>query len=117
MAKIRTDDRYAQNLYAAMCNIRWQPRDVIPILKDEYWSCSWRAAGREVADLRARGEDYMDYYCSGIRGGTSYDLVNDDKYFERTGFVSEGEVTEEIEQDLLSIGWQWSEWPVNESTL
>ena len=55
------DRRYAQNLYAAMCNMRWQRLDVMPILKDEFWSCSWRYAGGIVADMREEG-DYMDWY-------------------------------------------------------
>jgi hypothetical protein len=39
MAKVQ-DEVYAQNLYAAMCNMRWQPQEVWSVLKDEYWSCS-----------------------------------------------------------------------------
>lgn len=103
LAKVK-EDRYAQNLYAAMCNILWQRIDVFPILKDEYWSCSWRSAGGIVADLRQEG-DYIDWYCSGIGAG----LGNGDEDGSK-GYVSEGTVTEEIELDLKQLGWQWREW-------
>jgi hypothetical protein len=100
------DKTYAQNVYAALCNMRWQPLDVMPILKDEYWSCSWRSAGGIVADLRGSGEDYLDYYCSGIGDG----LGNGDA--DRTlGYVPEGTVTDEIRADFASLGWHPSPWP------
>jgi hypothetical protein len=109
--KLRTSDSYAQNMYAAMCNMRWQKAEVWPTLKDEYWSASWRSSGGIVAELRAKGEDYMDYYCSGIKGGMSYDPADDDEYFAKNNYVSEGEVTEEIAADLAKLGWHPSPWP------
>lgn len=109
MAKIRQEDRYyAQNLYCAFSNMQWCPRDIIPALRQgdkDLWSASWRGAGGIVADLRNKGEDYMDYYCSGIKGATSYDPNDDTAYFEENKYVSEGEVTEEIQADLAKIGW------------
>jgi hypothetical protein len=100
------DKTYAQNVYAALCNMRWQPTEVWPVLKDEYWSCSWRSAGGIVADLRGSGEDYMDYYCSGIGDG----LGNGDA--DRTrGYVPEGTVTDEICNDFAALGWSPSPWP------
>jgi len=106
MAKLRQEDRYyAQNLYCAWCNMQWCKRDIWPVLKEEYWSASWRSAGGIVADLRNQNEDYMDYYCSGIKGGMSYDPADDDEYFEKHKYVSEGEVTEEILNDLDKLGW------------
>lgn len=104
--KARRYRHYAQNLYAAMCNMQWQKMDVIPILKDEYWSVSWRRAGGLVAELRDDGEDYMDYYCSGMRGGLSFDGKEDSDYFERTKYASEGVVTDEVREDLARLGWQ-----------
>jgi len=104
--KIRTRDDYAQNVYAALCNMRWQPADVMPILKDEYWSCTWRAAGGIVARFENQGGDYLDWYCSGIGDG----LGNGDA--DRTkGFVPEGTVTDEIREDFATLGWTPSEWP------
>lgn len=104
MAKIRADDRsYAQNLYAAWCNMQWCKRETWPILAEEYWTASWRGAGGIVADLRNKGEDYMDYYCTGIRE-VSYD-EEENKTWDTLGYASEGEVKERIEKDLSSIGW------------
>jgi len=95
LAKVRNSDSYAQNLYAAICNNDFQKREVLPILKDETCSYSWRYAGGIIADMRQEG-DYLDWYCSGINdGATSY----------QNGYVSESVVTEEIEQDLLKLGW------------
>ena len=102
MLKIK-DKTYAQNVYAALCNMRWQVKEVMPILKDEYWTCSWRSAGGIVAELRSQGEDYMDYYCSGIRN-VEYD-DNENKWWDEAGYASEGEVKDEIAKDLASIGW------------
>ncbi len=100
-------DTYAQNLYAALCNMRWQKRDVIPILKDEYWSCSWRSAGGIVADIRGSG-DYIDWYCSGMRG-VSLDGEDNTEWNNR-GYVGEGMVTDEIENDMYVLGWVPREW-------
>ena len=109
LAKARASNAYAQNIYAAMCNMRWQKLDVLPILKDEVWSCSWRSAGGIVADMLMKG-DYIDWYCSGI-GGASYNP--DDSLKE--GYVGEGFVTDEIKQDFGKIGWIPSPWPDDEA--
>ena len=107
--RVRVSETYAQNLYAAMCNIRWQKREVLPILKDEYWSCTWRSAGGIVADMRGSG-DYIDWYCSGIYNAGD-DGEAHDPHYEQMKFVPEGTVTEEISNDLYDIGWVHSEWP------
>jgi hypothetical protein len=108
MAKIRAEDqRYAQNLYAAWCNMQWCKRDpanVWPILTEDYWTASWRSAGGIVAHLRNKNEDYMDYYCSGM-GGVASSYEEDPDWRNKTGFVPEGEVTEEIATDLDKLGW------------
>lgn len=98
-AKVRASDTYAQNLYAAMCNTEWQKREVWPILTDKTWSCTWRYAGGIVADMRGSG-DYIDWYCSGIQDGLGNGDATGDK-----GYVAEGHVTDEIADDLYSIGW------------
>ena len=102
--KAKDSDRYAQNLYAAMCNMEFMKLDVMPILKDQRWSCSWRHAGGIVADMREEG-DYIDWYCSGIGSG----LGNGDEDGSK-GYVPEGQVTEEIELDLKKLGWVPIEW-------
>ena len=89
------DDRYAQNLYAAMCNMRWQKIDVVPILKDELWSVTWRCAGGIVAELRGEG-DYLSWYCSGINGDDSEGDLE---------YVAESVVTDEVRKDLGQLGW------------
>jgi hypothetical protein len=111
LAKVRASEGYAQNLYAAMCNREFQKNEVWPLLKGHHWSCSWRYAGGIVADMRGEG-DYIDWYCSGIRGGVSEeDLAGmtaeqqaKHQYYEEN-FVSESVVTDEIRQDLLKLGW------------
>lgn len=111
LEKVRTRKGYAQNVYAAMCNMRWQPAEVVPILTDAYWSVSWRSAGGIVADFRNTVdndtvEDYMDWYCSGIGDG----LGNGDA--DRTrGYVPEGTVTDEIREDFATLGWHPMPWP------
>jgi hypothetical protein len=109
--KVRANEVYAQNLYAAMCNNEFQKLDVMPILRDDKWSCSWRYAGGIVADMRMTG-DYIDWYCSGIKGDnyTDDDLENlneeSQERFEITKqFVGESYVTDEIREDLKRLGW------------
>lgn len=80
--------RYAQALYAALCQNDWMPKDTMALLKGDGYSMSWRYAGGLVARLRNTG-DYMDFYCSGIQ---------DHCY-------PEGYVTNEIAADLNEIGW------------
>lgn len=82
LEKVRKNETYAQNLYAALCNNDFTKNEVIPILKDEIWHCSWRYAGGIIADMRQEG-DYIDWYCSG----------------------NEGTITDEIKKDLLKLGW------------
>lgn len=77
-------DVYSQNLYAALCNNCFYYRDI-------EWGCSWRMSGGIVADLRNKGEDYIDWYCSGMA--------------TKNGYVPEGFVTEEVSLDLMKIGW------------
>jgi hypothetical protein len=94
--KAKASDSYAQNLYAAMCNMTWQNREFWQEMKGETWSCSWRHAGGIIADMREEG-DYIDWYCSGIRHDDG-DISN--------RYVPEGHVTEEIELDLNRLGWR-----------
>jgi hypothetical protein len=98
--KAKAREEYAQNLYAALCNNDFQRLEVWPLLKGEIYSCSWRYAGGIVADMRETG-DYIDWYCSGIGSG----LCNGDEDGTK-GYVPESVVTEEIEQDLLKLGWK-----------
>jgi len=108
--KVRASEVYAQNLYAAMCNNEFQKFDVMPILKDEKWSCSWRYAGGIIADMRESG-DYIDWYCSGIKG-EMYDTTEveiTEEIQQRIAItkqlVGESHVTDEIRADLKRLGW------------
>ena len=113
LTKVRESDSYAQNLYAAICNNEFCKREMWPILKEEYWSASWRSAGGIIADMQEKG-DYIDWYCSGM-GGLGGDWDKDSETFEqwqtRTNYVSEATVTEEIRIDFQKLGWIPSEWP------
>ena len=109
--KARGNKAYAQNLYAALCNNDFQRRDVMQILTNRLWHCSWRYAGGVVADMLGSG-DYLDWYCSGI-----LQHISDEEFhamtkeqqeiylYDKTHHVPEGVVTEEIEADLLALGW------------
>ena len=110
--KVKGDDVYAQNLYAAMCNNEFQRNDMMPILKDQKWSCSWRHAGGIVADMQEKG-DYIDWYCSGIKNAGPIEQSEWDnltleqqlRYKETEAYVSESVVTDEIRGDLKKLGW------------
>jgi hypothetical protein len=81
--RCKESEAYSQNLYAALCNNSF-------VRCGEKCEYSWRHAGSIVAEMRGEG-GYIDWYCSGLSG--------------TQGFVAEGEVTEEIKLDLLSLGW------------
>ena len=103
LEKARANDYYAQNIYAALCNMRWCKRELWPVLAEEYWSCSWRYAGGIVADMLGKG-DYIDWYCSGMGGLADYD-TDPKEWAERTKYVGEGVVTDEIAEDFSKLGW------------
>lgn len=73
------DDRYAHFLYAALCNTEFQQKDVV----NNIYDCSWRHAGHLIAELRGKGETYIDWYCDG----------------------DEGYICSEVWHDLFNIGW------------
>jgi hypothetical protein len=99
--KAKANNDYAQNIYASLCNNDFLKLEVVPILKNDTWSCSWRYSGGIVADMRGEG-DYIDWYCSGIGTDDSgYGL----DHRQATGYVSEGIVTDEIREDFKKLGW------------
>jgi hypothetical protein len=106
--KVKQYENYAQNLYAAMCNMEWRRRDLLPEMKEENWGCSWRHAGGIIADMREEG-DYIDWYCSGIGNKEAgYGVDNYEPTPDPDGreYVPEGVVTEEVELDLNRLGWR-----------
>jgi len=88
MNKIKNDDDYAQRLYASLCNVTW-----IKDGSEDSWT--WRAVGGNLAELRGKGESYMDFYCSG----------------------NEGNVSTDIEVDLGCLGWRPADSVVKEGSL
>jgi hypothetical protein len=110
--KVKNNNAYAQNLYAAMCNNTFQRNEVWPLLQGKTWSCSWRHAGGVIADMREDG-DYIDWYCSGIRDigevdddqFQQYTKEQQEAYIESKEYVSESIVTDEVRADLLNLGW------------
>lgn len=113
LEKVRADEAYAQNLYASMCNNGFIKLEVIPILTQEEWSCSWRYAGGIIADMRQQG-DYIDWYCSGIRDIGVYAPAEEGEQLtvEQQAraeivkrYVGEGCITDEIRNDLQRLGW------------
>jgi len=107
LEKVRNNDNYAQNLYAAMCNNDFIKREMWPILKDQRWSCSWRHSGGIISDMQEKG-DYIDWYCSGIgnkESGFGLDGYEPTPDPDGRDYVPESVVTEEIENDLYTLGW------------
>ena len=104
--KVRASESYAQNLYAALCNNAFQKLEVIPVLKDEVWSCTWRYAGGILADIRCEG-DYMVWYSSGIYGDPKeidY-AAAEAQGFDLKKYVPESTITGEIRADFEQLGW------------
>jgi hypothetical protein len=87
-AKVQTDRTFANELYAALCNVQFVHRDM-DHPETDYWSCSWRYAGDIVSHIEAVGGDYMDYYCAG----------------------SEGTFSPRVAEVLASLGWAGRPWP------
>lgn len=82
--ELRNDDEFANEFYGALCNMRWRSKVDPSVI----YSCSWRFAGGIVADLRKKGERYIDFYCNG----------------------GEGVVTKRVEKLLGELGWEPCPW-------
>ena len=106
--KIRSREDYAQNLYAAWCNMQWCKKELWPTLRQDpekdLWTASWRGAGGIIAQFRKQG-DYMDWYCSGMGGVATYDEEEGEAYMTKMKYVPEGVITDEIATDLDRLGW------------
>lgn len=74
------DDGFAKEFYAAACNADWTHES------GYVENATWRGNGGWVAELRGRGENYLDFYCSG----------------------GEGTITPRVEAELERLGWTWS---------
>ena len=89
--RVKHDDVYAQNLYAAFCNHEFMPEDVWGILTNVRWSCAWRYAANIISEIREES-DHTRWYCSGVQ------LIN-------SGFVPESVIVPIIETDIKNLGW------------
>jgi hypothetical protein len=76
--RARGDRGFAVELYGALCNASKRHDD-----GTDWPGATWRAVAGMVADLRGRGEDYLDFCCSG----------------------GEGEVTARVAGAMAAIGW------------
>ena len=100
-----------------MCNMQFTKLAVIPILKEQRWSASWRHSGGIIADMREQG-DYIDWYCSGIGNeeyGNGLDGTKPKVDSDGRDYVPEGVVTEEIRADLQKLGWFPVPWDDDET--
>ena len=61
------DDDFARRVYAALCNTDWRRGDA------EFW-CTFRQAAELIAEIRGRGESYLDFYWS-MHAGEIADAV------------------------------------------
>jgi hypothetical protein len=75
--RARNDRGFAVELYQALCNADWTHDD------GTTWTGSWRYVAGEVAHLRGRGEDYLDFYYSG----------------------GEGTISERVAEAMAVLGW------------
>jgi len=110
--KVKKSDSYAQNVYAALCNMRWQKLEIVPILTEELWHSTWRCAGSIVANMRGEGS-YIDWYCSGIGDD---DFGHGLTGTKGEGYVSEGKITDEVLNDFKNLGWIPVPWKDQDST-
>lgn len=92
-SKICELDNYAQNLYAALCNNEFAPKDTWALLANVKWQCSWQYASELVASIRRDPRNI--WYCSGI----SHQLP------EFSGYVQESYITPQVREDLDRLGW------------
>lgn len=65
-ARARTERDFSVELYGALCNAEWCHDN-----GSRWRGGSWRYIAEFVAHLRGRGEDYLEFYCSGGEGEIS----------------------------------------------
>jgi hypothetical protein len=92
--RIRSEETYAQNFYAALCNNNYTPKDVWGILSNITWNCTWQQAAEIISDIRQDHNPDI-WHASG----------SNFKITDFAGFVEESYVTHEIESDINQLGW------------
>ena len=78
-SRLRDDHSFADEMYCALCNTDWTHLD------GTTWHRSWRYSAGLVADLRDRGEDYFDFYC--------------------TRACEEGTISDRVASAMAELGW------------
>jgi len=73
------DLEFSRKVYANLCNLVWYD-----YIDDFLITESWRNSGAFVAEIRSKGESYMDFYCWGKEG-----IVDDEikEFFNNNGIV------------------------------
>lgn len=98
---------YAQNFYAAFCNVDWAYEVTNTEIKEV--SFSWRSIANIVADFRKTfmcsdpDEDYIDFYCSGMACDADEDFLSNS--IPKEYLVPEGMITDEVMADLNAVGF------------
>lgn len=84
-----SDAGFAHALYETLCN-----REFRKAGSDGRWSCTWRYAGGMIADLRGKGEGYLDFYLAEPRDSQGVALGG-----RLPGLMAE------VEAEFLRLGW------------
>lgn len=74
--------------WGALANVQWR-HQTEPDIEASWGGPTFRSAAEEIADIRADGSGYMDWYCSG----------------------PDGTVRDDIAQIMASAGWVWRLYP------
>lgn len=91
VGKAKSSAKYAQNLYAALSDTSWKSSD------NNISKLSWEQASSLVSSICNDADAYR-WYASGINDGGAGGCY-------AYGIIQESVVTNEIKNDLLSIGW------------
>jgi hypothetical protein len=80
--KVRQSNNYTKKLYNALCDNKFIRNHIFDILAEKTWAYSWRDVGGIIAHVHQKGS-YKDWTTTGY----------------------EGNVDNEIKDDLLKLGW------------